>query len=101
MMRLLGFKLRRKVRYSVSSFLLVPEILQMDDLVALVPSRLLRQKNKRLVVLEPPLEVPGFDVIAVWHPRNDKDQAHRWLRFLTSGNRHLLHPDTAGQTCAL
>ena len=73
-------KLRRKVRYSVSSFLLVPEILQMDDLVALVPSRLLRQKNKQLVVLEPPVEVPGFDVIAVWHPRNDKDQAHRWLR---------------------
>jgi len=73
-------KLRRKVRYSVSSFLLVPEILQMDDLVALVPSRLLRQKNNQLVVLEPPVEIPGFDVIAVWHPRNDKDQAHRWLR---------------------
>ena len=73
-------KLRRKVRYSVSSFLLVSELLQMDDLVALVPSRLLRQKNKQLVVLEPPVEIPGFDVIAVWHPRNDKDQAHRWLR---------------------
>ena len=73
-------KLRRKVRYSVSSFLLVPEILQMDDLVALVPSRLLRQNNKQLVVLEPPVEIPGFDVIAVWHPRNDKDKAHRWLR---------------------
>jgi DNA-binding transcriptional LysR family regulator len=73
-------KLRRNVRYSVSSFLLVPEILQMDDLVTLVPSRLLRQKNNRLVVLEPPVEIPGFDVIAVWHPRNDKDKAHRWLR---------------------
>lgn len=72
-------RLRRKVRYSVSSFLLIPEILQTDDLVALVPSRLLRQ-NKRLVVLKPPVEVPGFDVIAVWHPRVDKDKAHRWLR---------------------
>lgn len=72
-------RLRRKVRYSVSSFLLIPEILQTDDLVALVPSRLLRQ-DKRLVVLEPPVEVPGFDVIAVWHPRVDKDKAHRWLR---------------------
>jgi len=28
----------------------------------------------------PPVEVPGFDVIAVWHPRVDKDIAHRWLR---------------------
>lgn len=72
--------LRRKVRYSVPSFLLMPEILQTDDLVALVPSRLLRENNKRLVVLKPPVEVPGFDVIAVWHPRVDKDTAHRWLR---------------------
>lgn len=72
--------LRRKVRYSVPSFLLVPEILQTDDLVALVPSRLLRANRKRLVVLRPPIEVPGFDVIAVWHPSVDKDVAHRWLR---------------------
>jgi len=72
-------KLRRNVRYSVPSFLLIPEILQTDDLVALVPSRLLRE-SKKLAVLKPPIEVPGFDVIAVWHPRVDKDVAHRWLR---------------------
>jgi DNA-binding transcriptional LysR family regulator len=73
-------QLRRKVRYSVPSFLLLPEMLQTDDLVALVPSRLLSENNKRLVVLNPPVDVPGFDVIAVWHPRVDEDIAHRWLR---------------------
>jgi DNA-binding transcriptional LysR family regulator len=73
-------KLRRRVRYSVSSFLLLPEILQTDDLVALVPSRLLRENDKRFVVLKPPVAVPGFDVIAVWHPRVDRELAHRWLR---------------------
>jgi DNA-binding transcriptional LysR family regulator len=73
-------KLRRSVRYSVPSFLLIPDILLTDDLVALVPSRLLRENDKRLVVLKPPLEVSGFDVIAAWHPRVDKDVAHRWLR---------------------
>ena len=36
--------------------------------------------DKRLVVLKPPLEIQAFDVIAVWHPRVDKDVAHRWLR---------------------
>ena len=72
-------KLRRTARYSVPSFLLTPEILLTDDLVALVPSRLLRENSKRLVLLKPPIEVPGFDVIAVWHPRVDKDIAHRWL----------------------
>jgi DNA-binding transcriptional LysR family regulator len=73
-------KLRRKVRYSMSSFQLVPEILQTDDLVAVVPSRLLRDNDKSLVVLKPPIAVPGFDVIAVWHPRVDREPAHRWLR---------------------
>jgi DNA-binding transcriptional LysR family regulator len=73
-------RLRRKVRYSVPSFLVMPDILQTDDLVALVPSRLIRENDKRLAVLKPPVEVPGFDVIAVWHPRVDKDMAHRWLR---------------------
>jgi DNA-binding transcriptional LysR family regulator len=77
---LAGVGLRRKVRYYVPSFLLMPEILQTDDLIALIPSRLLRKNNKRLVVLKPPVEIPGFDVIAVWHPRVDKDTAHRWLR---------------------
>jgi DNA-binding transcriptional LysR family regulator len=77
---LAGLGLRRKVRYSVPSFLLVPEILQTDDLVALVPARLLHENDKRLVVLELPIEIPGFDVIAVWHPRVDKDVAHCWLR---------------------
>jgi DNA-binding transcriptional LysR family regulator len=48
--------------------------------LSLVPSRLLRENNKQLVVLKPPVEIPGFDVIAVWHPRVDKDIAHRWLR---------------------
>jgi DNA-binding transcriptional LysR family regulator len=73
-------RLRRKVRYSVPSFLLLPDILQTDNLVALVPSGLLRENDKRLAVLKSPVEVPGFDVIAVWHPRVDKDIAHRWLR---------------------
>jgi DNA-binding transcriptional LysR family regulator len=72
--------LRRRVRYSIPSFLFLPEILQTDDLVALVPSRLLRSSDKRLVALKAPIEVTGFDVIAVWHPRIDKDEAHRWLR---------------------
>jgi DNA-binding transcriptional LysR family regulator len=73
-------QLRRKVRYSVPSFLLLPEILQTDDLVALVPSRLLRENDKRLVVVKPPVAIPGFDVIAVWHPRVDREPTHRWLR---------------------
>lgn len=72
--------LKRTVRYSVPSFLLVPDILQTDDLIALVPSRLLREGSYDLTVLKPPIAVEGFDVIATWHPRIDKDASHQWLR---------------------
>ena len=75
---------RRTVRYSVPSFLLLPELLQIDDLIALVPSRLLRGHGERLALLRSPINVPGFDVIAVWHPRVEKDIAHRWLRMRLS-----------------
>jgi len=72
------------VRYSFPSFLLLPELLQIDDLIALVPSRLLRRQGERLALLRSPINVPGFDVIAVWHPRVEKDIAHRWLRMRLS-----------------
>jgi len=73
-------RLRRTVRYSVPSFLLLPDILEADDLVGLVPARLMAAGDRRLVVREPPVPVAGFDVIAVWHPRVAKDAAHVWLR---------------------
>src|SRR4029077_4517848 len=75
---------QRTVRYSVPSFLLLPELLQIDDLIALVPSRLLRGYGERLALLRSPINVPGFDVIAVWHPRVDRDVAHHWLRMRLS-----------------
>ncbi len=71
---------RRSVRYSVPSFLLVPALLETDDLIAVVPSRLLDGHGAKLASFKPPIEVAGFDVIATWHPRADKDRAHRWLR---------------------
>jgi len=70
----------RSVRYSVPSFLLVPELLQAGDLISLVPSRLVSSHDKRIKLFKPPVEIAPFDVIAVWHPRTDKDVAHRWLR---------------------
>jgi hypothetical protein len=42
--------------------------------------REIRVRVEGQLVFKSPLEVPGFDVIAVWHPRLDKDPAHRWLR---------------------
>lgn len=45
-------------------------------------SRLVAPGSQRhdVVVIEPPIAVPGFDVAMFWHPRRERDPAVRWLR---------------------
>jgi len=73
---------RRRVVLSVSGFLILPEILRTDDLVAVVPERVLAGRMTGLRTFTPPVVVPGFSVVALWHARLQKDQAHRWMREL-------------------
>ncbi|MBR0824428.1 LysR family transcriptional regulator [Bradyrhizobium manausense] len=78
---------RRRVSLSVASFLVLPEVLRATDLVAVVPRRLLSGLGE-LVLLKPPLDIPGFSKIAAWHDRTHRDPGHRWIRellFETSG----------------
>jgi DNA-binding transcriptional LysR family regulator len=92
---LAGIGRRRNVRYSVPSFLFLPELLQDGDLVALVPSRLVRIFDKRFRLFKPPVNVPSFDVIAVWHPRMDKDSAHQWLLARITETAQAMRSDRA------
>jgi DNA-binding transcriptional LysR family regulator len=70
----------RHVVLSAPGFLILPEILKTDDLIAVVPERVLRGRMAGLRAFAPPLAVPGFGVILLWHPRLHNDPAHRWLR---------------------
>ncbi|MFC0710564.1 LysR family transcriptional regulator [Azorhizophilus paspali] len=69
----------RRVALSVPHFLFLVSVLTSTDLVAMVPSRLVRD-NDALQVVEPPLEVPGFEMLMLWHERVHRDPAHQWLR---------------------
>jgi DNA-binding transcriptional LysR family regulator len=71
---------QRRVALTVPSFLVLKEVLQTDDLIALIPERLLERDDERLRPIRLPLEVPGFDVISVWHNRTHQDPALRWVR---------------------
>lgn len=69
----------RRVVTSVSSFLVLPEILRVSDLIAVVPRRLaLGQAG--LISVEPPIEIPGFSKTLVWHERSHRDAALKWVR---------------------
>lgn len=71
--------LTRRVTLAVNSFLVLPDILRSNDLIAIVPRRL-AQHTEGLVTLAPPLSIPGFSKTAVWHERTHRDPAQRWVR---------------------
>jgi len=79
---------RRHVALTVTSFLVLDEILRTTDLMAVVPRRL-ALNAKGLALREPPVDIPGFTKLAVWHERTHRDLGHRWVRrllFETSGS---------------
>ena len=74
--------MRRKVALSLNSFFTLPDVLKGDDLIAVVPKRFLLGRATGLRAFPPPVEIPAFDVVALWHPRQQNDVPHRWLRRL-------------------
>ena len=71
----------RRVALSLSSFLVLADVLRTTDLIAVVPSRL-AATARGLAACPPPIDIPGFVKLAVWHPRTHADPARRWARGL-------------------
>jgi len=71
--------LSRRVVLSVPHFLVMLETLARTDLVAVLPERLVKQTSE-LKIVDPPLEIAGFDMMMLWHERVHRDPAHIWLR---------------------
>ncbi len=71
--------MKRRVALSIPHFLFLESVLMNTDFVALVPSRLVRNSNT-LQVVKPPLDVPGYEMLMLWHERVHRDPAHQWLR---------------------
>ncbi|MBJ8741874.1 LysR family transcriptional regulator [Citrobacter sp. FDAARGOS_156] len=72
---------QRQIGLSVSSFLVLPDILAISDMIAVVPARLAYDET-RMCVLPPPLPIAGFTKSMAWHERTHRDAAHQWLRNL-------------------
>lgn len=69
----------RRVALSVTSFLVLIDILRSTDLVAVAPARLLA-KATGLRLMAPPVDIPGFTKVAAWHDRTHRDPGQRWVR---------------------
>ncbi|MGX9936885.1 LysR family transcriptional regulator [Advenella kashmirensis] len=78
---LAGKGLERKIALNVTHWLLVPQILQETDLVAVMSERAAQQiSGADIVIRELPFAAPSFTWRAYWHRRYEHSMAHQWLR---------------------
>tara|TARA_R110002096_G_scaffold228418_2_gene417841 strand:- start:155 stop:1045 length:891 start_codon:yes stop_codon:yes gene_type:complete len=70
----------RQAMLSVPTFTAAKATISETDLVGFIPSRLLPDDSLRPIELN--AEIPGFDVIAVWHQRSSQDPLNIWIRDL-------------------
>jgi DNA-binding transcriptional LysR family regulator len=71
---------RRRIVYSLPSFLLAPPIVAASDLICVLPRRLAALHQDKVAGFELPFASPRFSLQLVWHPRRQNDPAHIWFR---------------------
>lgn len=71
---------RRRIVLTMPSFFLLPAVLSGSSLVAVAPTRLVRQFGDILQPMDLPFELPGFSVNMAWSERTQKSEPHAWLR---------------------
>ncbi|WP_304608568.1 LysR family transcriptional regulator [Inquilinus sp. Marseille-Q2685] len=66
----------------VPNMLTAPAMIAETDLVLTVPHRVATRVAAMLplAVVDPPLELPAYEVALIWHERRHRDPDHSWLR---------------------
>lgn len=84
--------LARPVRVWQPGFLAIAEVVAQTDLISTVPARVAAQAAAHLpiTVYPVPFELPPTDIALYWHPRQQQDAGHQWLRQQVA---HLLRAD--------
>ncbi|MBA1232422.1 LysR family transcriptional regulator [Pseudomonas viridiflava] len=74
--------LHRRIAVSVPHWRTAPRMISQTDLILTIATRALDETeiDETLVKLRPPLAIPPFPFVQIWHPRFNEDPAHKWLR---------------------
>lgn len=72
--------LKRRVGAVVSGFSAAISLARASDLVATVPEQHTGNLRDGMFSFTLPLQAQAFTVSMLWHPRQDADGGHRWLR---------------------
>ncbi|WP_447595358.1 LysR family transcriptional regulator [Aquipseudomonas campi] len=87
--------IRRNIVLQTSHYMSVPSIIERSDLVVVLPRTVANLYTHRLGVsiVEPPIDMPPYDLKHYWHARFHKDPRSVWLRSLIA---ELFMSDTVG-----
>lgn len=75
-------RLEREIATIVGGFSTAVALVRTSDLIATVPERHTENLRTGLFSFRLPVTVQEITVSLLWHPRQDADPAHRWLRGL-------------------
>jgi DNA-binding transcriptional LysR family regulator len=74
--------LSRRVAVRTATFVTAPLVVAESDCVTTMPLRIAQtmMRGRALVLVPPPVKLPGFSIALVFHERSKSDPAHAWLR---------------------
>jgi DNA-binding transcriptional LysR family regulator len=75
---------KRKISVFTRHYQVAMLLAEQHDLIATLPSRAakLRSQSSKLILKEPPFEIPYFDLKMAWSPLLHHNADHQWLRKL-------------------
>jgi DNA-binding transcriptional LysR family regulator len=76
------YNYERDVQLRLPYYALAGSIVEQTDLVATIHKRLAIKLSGifKVQIVRAPTELMGFNYVQAWHPRNDLDPAHKWIR---------------------
>jgi len=83
---------KRQIRVFTRHYQAAMTMAEQNDLIVTLPTRaaLLKSNNPRVVLREPPLDIPPLELKMAWSPLLQHNPANRWLRKLIADSARKL-----------
>jgi DNA-binding transcriptional LysR family regulator len=83
---------KRQIRVFTRHYQAAMTLAEQNDLIVTVPTRaaMLKRNNPRVVLRDPPLEIPPLELKMAWSPLLQHNPANRWLRKLITDSARML-----------
>ncbi|KZX83433.1 LysR family transcriptional regulator [Oleiphilus sp. HI0009] len=77
---------KRDIRVFTRHYQVAMQLAQQPDLIATLPTRAaqLKSESAKVVIKEPPFDIPSFELKMAWSPLLQHNAGHKWLRSLIS-----------------